>query len=77
MREPETVNDQRLYKSPEDVKRTLRHVYELNIKDAERLIEIFRNDPEPLKMAQEDLEKWRTKLEDFDRENPGLIPKKE
>ena len=45
----------------------LKHVYELNIKDAEQLVELFKkqNDVEALERAEQDLKKWQDKLSDF------------
>lgn len=45
----------------------LKHVYELNIKDAEQLVELFKkqNDVEALERAERDLKKWQDKLSDF------------
>ena len=48
-----------------DVQARLREAYMINLKDSERLIEIAKagHDPELLRRAEEDRQKWTDKLQ--------------
>lgn len=50
-----------------EYEKQLQHVYELNVKDAERLVKLFKeqNDTEALERAEQDLKKWQAKLTEW------------
>lgn len=51
-----------------DIKETLHHVLCINVRDAQELVRLFtaHGDQENLKRAQADLDKWKTKLDQFE-----------